>query len=79
MVNKDWRPFAYGGLASIAAEFGNVFFLQLFYVILLLLYMNTLIFSMQMCQELYFPSVKGKNSYFLLKSKFFNFPIIAFM
>lgn len=23
MVNKDWRPFAYGGLASIAAEFGN--------------------------------------------------------
>lgn len=24
MVNKDWRPFAYGGLASIAAEFGNI-------------------------------------------------------
>lgn len=23
MVNKDWRPFAYGGLASLAAEFGT--------------------------------------------------------
>ncbi|XP_035208620.1 kidney mitochondrial carrier protein 1-like [Stegodyphus dumicola] len=23
MVNRDWRPFAYGGLASIAAEFGT--------------------------------------------------------
>lgn len=22
---KDWRPFVYGGLASIVAELGNVF------------------------------------------------------
>lgn len=28
MVNKDWRPFAYGGLASIAAEFGNSFIIM---------------------------------------------------